>query len=141
MIDHVFVYGTLKTGQCRGGLWPAKPLSVQPAWVRGTLYGRHDYPAMMPGNDRVLGQVWSFDPSDMTTVMRVLDQIEGTSQPGYPDLYVRATLPTFGLDNAPIALAHAYHYAKPPELDGFTKIVAIDDPPGFAQWPAVSMPS
>lgn len=121
-------------------MWPAKPLSIHPAWVFGTLYGRRDYPALMPGNDRVLGEVRCFDPADMPTVMRVLDQIEGTNQPGNPDLYVRATLPTFDLDGSQIATAFAYHYAKSPQLDGFTKIKTAGDRPGFARWPSVPIP-
>ncbi|WP_146461764.1 gamma-glutamylcyclotransferase family protein [Rubripirellula tenax] len=134
MIQHVFVYGTLKTGQCRATMWPAKPISIEPAWVRGQLFGRSDYPAMMPGEDRVLGEIWHFAGLDMPRVTEVLDQIEGTGQVGFPDLYVRVVVDVFGMDGHLIAAASAYHYAKSPEIDGFRRIDATD----FAQWPSTS---
>lgn len=131
MISHVFVYGTLKRGQCRGKMWPAEPISVVAAWTRGALFGRHDYPAMMPGDDRVLGELWQFDESDMETVMRVLDHIEGTNQEGRPDLYVRAIVEAFDRDGNSIASANAYHYGTDPLLDGFHRIKADV----YVQWP------
>ena len=40
-IDGDFVYGTLKRGYCRAQWWPSLPRSVETAWIRGHLYGRH----------------------------------------------------------------------------------------------------
>ena len=78
VIRAVFVYGTLKTGQCRANRWPLEPLSIHPAWTRGTLYGRDDYPAMTEGADRVLGELWQFAETQMELVLKRLDEIEGT---------------------------------------------------------------
>ena len=131
----VFVYGTLKRGQCRSGLWPAEPLSIQAAWTRGTLFGRSDYPAMTAGADRVLGELWSFIEDDVPRVITVLDQIEGTNQPGRADLYVRVQADTWDLQDRPLKIANVYHYACDPIDHGFVRL----QPEGeqFVQWPAV----
>ncbi|MCA9191696.1 MAG: gamma-glutamylcyclotransferase [Planctomycetales bacterium] len=92
MVDHVFVYGTLKRGQCRETLWPLAPKMIQPAWVRGALYDLGPYPAMVAGNDRILGELWSFASSDMESVLVTLDKIEGTNQPNETDEYLRIRL-------------------------------------------------
>jgi gamma-glutamylcyclotransferase (GGCT)/AIG2-like uncharacterized protein YtfP len=134
MITAVFVYGTLKRGQCRSGLWPAQPLSVQAAWTRGTLFERSDYPAMTAGEDRVLGELWCFDGADITRVLETLDQIEGTNQPGQGDLYVRSEVDTWDLTDQPLESANVYHYATDPTSDGFTRLEPSDD--AFARWPA-----
>ncbi len=126
-MNQVFVYGTLKRDQCRGQMWPRTPTSIAPGWVRGTLFGRHDYPAMTPGDDRVRGELWRFEMSDMDAVMKVLDQIEGC-----PVLYVRAVVDVFDSDDAGLGQAHAYHYAVDPKGDGFVRVVPVD---GLVAWP------
>lgn len=133
----VFVYGTLKRDQCRGHLWPARPISVVAAWTRGVLMGRADYPAMVPGDDRVLGEVWTFDDRDMPEVLRVLDEIEGTNQPGYADLYVRVVVETFDQNGSPLGPANAYHYAGDPAGDGFIRITPESEGDGVS-WPVLS---
>ena len=133
MITAVFVYGTLKRGQCRSGLWPAEPLSVQPAWTLGKLFGRSDYPALTAGQDRVLGELWRFPTDDIASVLETLDQIEVTNQPGQDDLYVRVFVETWDLDDQPLEQAYVYHYATDPASDGFVRIEPVDD--GFARWP------
>ncbi len=132
MTNAVFAYGTLKRGQCRASLWPARPLSIQPAHSQGQLYGRPDYPAMTSGDDQVHGELWMFDPDDMTRVLDRLDEIEGTNQPGQPDLYLRVQIDVllFGSDK-PIS-AWTYHYASDPSLDGFELLVSNGD---GVQWP------
>lgn len=122
-IRHFFVYGTLCRGQCREKLWPERPLRVTPAWTRGTLYGRSDYPAMRPGGDRVNGECWEFEISEVPRVLHVLDQIEGTNQPGSPNLYDRVIVEAFPA-NSPgtIIEAFGYHYACDPEPHGFERI-------------------
>ncbi|MGI9470254.1 MAG: gamma-glutamylcyclotransferase family protein [Rubripirellula sp.] len=131
MITRVFVYGTLKRGQCRDGLWPCVPRSVNATWTRGTLYGRSDYPAMIPGQDRVTGECWSFSAEDMVAVMQTLDRIEGANQPGQPDLYHRVEVDVWDLEipdesaagsESPPQRAVAYHYVNDPGLHGFRKI-------------------
>ena len=133
-IQSVFVYGTLQRGQCREGLWPAVPSRVEPAWTRGALYHRADYPAMTAGADRVLGQRWEFPPAVLDRVIAVLDQIEGANQPGQPDLYRRVAVELLSLQGQPLGAAFGYHYAADPAGDGFQRLV----PPtagDFVQWP------
>ena len=134
MITHIFVYGTLKQGQSRSRLWPHQPLSIAPAWTYGHLYGRIDYPAMTPGGDRVAGQVWQFRRDQMPAVLRVLDRIEGTNQPGQADLYRRVEIETFRDDGAFLVLAAGYHYASDPAADGFQRM-RPNEPNALVQWP------
>ncbi len=68
-INAVFVYGTLKTGQCRESCWPRKPLEVRRAWTLGALYDTGPYPALFAGEDMVAGQVWIFDADDMQQLL------------------------------------------------------------------------
>jgi gamma-glutamylcyclotransferase (GGCT)/AIG2-like uncharacterized protein YtfP len=139
LINAVFVYGTLKRGQCRAGLWPAQPQEIVVGWVRGKLFGRSDYPALRTGNDRVRGELWRFPPDVMPLVLKTLDEIEGTNQPGEPDLYHRGQIEVFDLLGDSIGIAHTYLYATDPTQDGFEPIEAEDaasDREVF--WPAES---
>lgn len=126
--NQVFVYGTLKRDQCRGRMWPCEPISITPAWVRGTLFGRNDYPAMMAGEECVRGELWRFEPSVMDRVMSVLDGIECC-----PTLYVRAVVNVSGEDNSPLGQANTYLYAGDPIGDGFRRMVPVN---GFVAWPS-----
>ncbi len=121
-IDAVFVYGTLKRGQCRARFWPSRPLSIQEAWVRGRLHGRSDYPAMTPGDDRVRGELWRFPAEAMRQVLEILDQVEGTNQPGEPDLYLRVAVKATDAQGLLLGNAYTYLYATDPLLDGFHAI-------------------
>ncbi|TWU16167.1 gamma-glutamylcyclotransferase family protein [Allorhodopirellula heiligendammensis] len=130
-IDRFFVYGTLCRGQCREKCWPCQPLEITPGWTLGTLYGRADYPAMRPGNDRVRGECWRFDAGDLERVRTVLNQIEVTDQPGVPNLYDAVSVNVYRIDSIEqdelleadcIGVAQAYHYSIPPERDGFVKL-------------------
>ncbi|MGB1925175.1 MAG: gamma-glutamylcyclotransferase family protein [Rubripirellula sp.] len=119
----VFVYGTLKRGQCRENVWPTAPSKVTPAWIRAALYGRSDYPALRPGNDQVLGELWSFTTEKMPSIVEALDRVEGTNQIGEPDLYVRKCVPTFSIENLSLGEAYCYFYASDPRVDGFHRIL------------------
>lgn len=50
LITDLFVYGTLKRGQCRETMWPRPPVSVRPAFIRGRLYDLGPYPAIWCGD-------------------------------------------------------------------------------------------
>ena len=130
----VFVYGTLKRGQCREAMWPERPIRILEACVRGKLYNRSDYPAMTPGQDCVMGEVWEFDDALMPVVLHTLDQIEGTNQPGFDNLYQRVIVEIMSLDDHPLGRAYTYHYATDPESEGFERIsprIAGD----YVAWP------
>lgn len=112
MLAHVFVYGTLKRGQCRESVWPHPPLAVRPAWVRGELYDLGPYPAMLAGTDQVLGELWSFDRSVIARVLKVLDEVEGTQQPAQANEYDRIRTKVWLFDSRPV-MASTYRYAQP----------------------------
>ena len=131
----VFVYGTLKRGQCREAMWPRRPTKIREAIVVGSLFGRDDYPAMREGIDRVLGEIWQFEPVDMPAVLKALDRIEGTNQPGAADLYHRVLVEVFDTSGNALGHAHSYRYASDPIADGFVLIepAAAET---YVAWPA-----
>lgn len=133
MVSSFFVYGTLKRGQYREHCWPVAPLSVRPAWTGGCLFSRVDYPAMTSGDDRVLGELWTFADQHVAQVVARLDQIEGTNQPRQPDLYRREVVCVFDLGDVPLGQAFAYLYETEPEIDGFTRVVGMS-----IHWPKPS---
>ena len=110
----VFVYGTLKRGEKRASMWPHAPLLVRRATVTAALYDLGDYPAMVEGDDAVVGELWEMNPAQMADTLLTLDQIEGYA--GRPDdLYVRVTVDCrVGNEIVP---ALTYRYARPHELD------------------------
>lgn len=132
-IDAVFVYGTLKRGQCRETMWPETPSRVDDGWVTGDLYGRPDYPALMPGEFRVRGELWRFAPHQMSSVLATLDAIEGTTDNAAGDLYHRLNTDVFDLQGTHSAKAFTYRYNGDVDADGFTRLPIID---GFQCWPA-----
>jgi gamma-glutamylcyclotransferase (GGCT)/AIG2-like uncharacterized protein YtfP len=154
VISSVFVYGTLKRGQCRGAMWPVEPLNVSVVFTLGTLFDRHDYPAMTSGTDDVVGEKWDFRPEQMPRVLEVLDAIEGANQPRVPDLYRRVVVTTWDLCESGAAehradaetsrMSYTYHYASDPEDDGFTRILPDQSDEGrvrpCVQWPTTSRP-
>ncbi|MCO8121119.1 gamma-glutamylcyclotransferase [Stieleria sp. TO1_6] len=132
-IDSFFVYGTLKRGQCREAMWPRQPLQVQPARCQGMLWGRQDYPAMMPGQHQVLGELWTFAISQLATVRAALDRIEGTTNNAADDLYHCHPVTVVRLADESTHQAYAYFYNRNPAADGFQAIEPIDD---CQQWKA-----
>ncbi len=75
-VTAVFVYGTLKRGECRESCWPRAPLRVETAATKGQLYDLGPYPALCPGEGSVAGEVWTFAPRDMPATRAALDEIE-----------------------------------------------------------------
>ncbi|OUT58703.1 MAG: hypothetical protein CBB71_12475 [Rhodopirellula sp. TMED11] len=88
-VQAMFVYGTLQRGQRREVNWPRQPLTIQPAWIWGDLFGRSDYPALRPGKRKVRGELWRFAAQDMPQTLEILDEIEGTTDNGPQDRYQR----------------------------------------------------
>jgi gamma-glutamylcyclotransferase (GGCT)/AIG2-like uncharacterized protein YtfP len=127
----VFVYGTLKRGQCREHCWPVPPSKIFDGYVLGTLYGRSDYPALVAGADRVIGELWCYDTA-LDRVVQVLDEIEETNQVGVPDLYKRAIVQVHSLDGNLIGPAYTYHYAQDLKADGFSYHMPVE---GWSRWP------
>lgn len=121
IVTNVFVYGTLKRGQCRETMWPRTPLSIRPGFVRGWLFDLGPYPAMWcgdchelendsPENDRcpcdwIEGEVWTLAKEDLSITIDELDEIESTNQPQTPNQYdqilVRAYDSPYQIGQAP----------------------------------------
>lgn len=89
MIEGVFVYGTLKRGGLREGCWPIAPRRVTPGWIVASLYDVGPYPAIGPGPDCVLGELWWLEPDDLPRTLEVLDAVEGYSALGRDNEYSR----------------------------------------------------
>lgn len=142
-LSHFFVYGTLKSKQCRESCWGESPLQIQPAWTVGELYDLGPYPGMLHGQDRVLGEVWTFPRSLATQVRQTLDAIEITDQPGVPNLYNREVIPVEALDGKSFR-AQAYFYAQSSQIrDHASRLYPDQTIQGnsYAVWPPRSYDS
>lgn len=118
----VFVYGTLRRGECRAIFWPYSPVSVEPAFVRGRLYDLGPYPALVPGEDLVRGELWRLSPEHTAETLAVLDEVEGYSvSPG--DLYQRVVVEC-RTESGESYQANVYYYARPERLDDRTRVFA-----------------
>ena len=135
VIVSMFVYGTLKRGQCRESLWPAEPNRVADSWIRGNLLCRFDYPALMPGENRVRGELWTYDAETIGRVIEALDRIEGTHQNATLDLYHRHLVDVFAGDGESEGRAYTYFYNRDPIAGQFTPMPLVD---GNQIWPQES---
>lgn len=80
MIDHVFVYGTLRPGQQRWRfLQPFVTDDGHDDSVSGALYDTgHGYPAARFGGDsNIRGRVYSLQVDRLTQALELLDEVEG----------------------------------------------------------------
>lgn len=119
---HIFVYGTLKRGQCREECWPLPPIGVVAAWTLGAVYDLGPYPAMIAGKARIAGQLWTYSESQIDEVRKMLDCIEVTNQPGYPNEYDRVEIEVNLLDGSKL-LAETYLFSRPAELTKIARLV------------------
>jgi gamma-glutamylcyclotransferase (GGCT)/AIG2-like uncharacterized protein YtfP len=130
-VTSFFVYGTLKRGGSREKFWPKKPLSIVSGWTRGGLYALAEFPAMRPGDDKVLGELWELAPGDMPETLRVLDAVEEAT--GRPDaLYERWAVRCFTLDGRE-RTAFAYLLLDESQLADGRRVLPRDD--GYCSWP------
>ena len=148
-VQAMFVYGTLQRGQRREVNWPRQPLSIEPAWIWGDLFGRSDYPALRPGNLKVRGELWRFVAEDMPQTLEILDEIEGTTDNGPQDRYHRrlSEANLFAEDGSSAAaeisadvaanpircFTYVYHWDV--HEQGFSRCPVVD---GFQHWTAQS---
>jgi gamma-glutamylcyclotransferase (GGCT)/AIG2-like uncharacterized protein YtfP len=128
----IFVYGTLKQGGARCGLWPHPAQRIAPSRTRGQLYDLGPYPALLPGDDWVLGERWQIAPEHVARTLQVLDDVEGhADQPD--DLYVRGVVTCVDLDGTEVK-AHTYLLAQTRLLDTARRI--LPDSRGECRWPS-----
>jgi gamma-glutamylcyclotransferase (GGCT)/AIG2-like uncharacterized protein YtfP len=130
LVAQVFVYGTLKRGECRERSWLRRPLAVEAAWTLGRLYDLGPYPALVEGTDRVLGELWRFVPEDMDETLRVLDGIEGFDD--QPHDFYRREVVECTTEAGIVVSAFTYVYARPLP-DGARLLTA--NASGFSVWP------
>lgn len=113
MIDRVFFYGTLMTGfnrRLRIGI-DSKLRYVGRGSIKAILFDLGIYPAAVPGEGRVWGELFETDEPDL--VLAGLDSIEGY-RPGDPEhsLYTRVQSPVT-LEDGHTESAWVYFYNAP----------------------------
>ena len=126
----IFVYGTLKRGQCRERCWPRRPVRVEGAVARGRLYDLGPYPAMVAGDDLIRGELWHLRPEDMEETLQRLDAVEGCVE-GTGDQYERVVIECQD-ENGGNHRAYAYQFASPDAVQRFPIITPAPD--GHCEW-------
>lgn len=155
IVTDVFVYGTLKRGQCREQMWPRPPLSICPGFVRGWLFDLGPYPAMWCGDchelgddghdsescscDWIEGEIWSLAEAEMAVTIKTLDEIEETNQPQahnyYDQILVRVyESPTTARSTTRSRLALTYQFSRLNDTDPASRIVPVA-PANVVVWP------
>jgi gamma-glutamylcyclotransferase (GGCT)/AIG2-like uncharacterized protein YtfP len=133
--NHVFVYGTLKRGQCREKCWPRAALRVDEGTIRAALYDLGPYPAVGPGDDCIVGEAWELAASDLEPTLDALDEVEGYSgdEAGAGNLYVRRMVEV-ELFNGRRVAAWTYFLADEQKLVAFERVSPERD--GLCRWSA-----
>lgn len=110
---HVFVYGTLRKGECNHFLLSKAKLVLPHCWTYGVLYDTGEgYPCMLPhAQQRVIGEVYAVTDEELER----LDELEGYCGPGKNNLYDRISQIVYS-GNREI-LAQLYVYADDNSLD------------------------
>ncbi|MBD2741446.1 gamma-glutamylcyclotransferase [Coleofasciculus sp. FACHB-1120] len=105
----VFVYGTLKPGECNYERYCAgKVVEEERAIAFGELFSLPaGYPAMIPGSAEIHGFLLTFPDS---TVLQTLDNLEGYDphRPEAQNEYNRHQIETYNLSGQPLAMAWTY---------------------------------
>ena len=131
-VSAIFVYCTLQQGEVRARFWPRPPQAILPARVPGTLYDLGPYPALVPGNDWVRGELWVLAEEDLEETLRVLDRVEGYAQPGERDWYRRDVIECILADGTR-RQAFVYYHARPEEIRHHPRVMPDSD--GVRHWP------
>jgi len=143
---NLFVYGTLKRGECRESMWPRQPSNIWVAYVRATLFDLGPYPAIRVEEtedagatdelDWVRGEVWSFNENDLPETLSVLDEIEGTNQPGSYNLYDHVAVRCYDDIHCETFIgALAYQYSSSRNLR-YSRRLHPHDGESFVYWSA-----
>ncbi len=124
MIDHLFVYGTLRPGDVRWRI--LEPFVVDGGWsdtVAGQLFDTGlDYPAAMFGGEETIhGHTFALLEATIDRALDVLDEVEGIVDGEYSRVVVRtgrgvdawAYASGGNLDLTPIASGDWFHHRPP----------------------------
>jgi len=125
-----FVYGTLQRGEVREKFWPRAPLRVEPAFTLAKLHDLGPYPAIVAGNDRIRGELWTLAAEDAEATLAALDAVEGYNQGGR-DWYVRRRIICHTFDGVGHE-AFAYFWADPAAI-AHTPLIP-PDAEGYGDW-------
>ena len=120
-IDSIFVYGTLKQHQLRASMWPCTPDLIRPAMIRAALYDTGPFPAILDGQDCVLGELWTLDLLDIVETLSVLDEAEGFDSSRNDNLYARIETDAT-LEDGTRVRAYVYQYARIGQPKGMRRI-------------------
>lgn len=129
-VEAIFVYGTLQRGEVRERCWPRKPLRIEWATVGGQLRDLGEYPALVAGEDLVLGELWHLAAADMDATLATLDEVEWYGQ-NDDDEYVREVVACRTLSGED-RRAYTYRYAKSHEIVMLP--IVLPDADGFCRW-------
>ncbi len=107
MIDHLFVYGTLKRGAPNHALVAPFVVGVEVGWLPGALLDLGSYPGWVPGAGRVWGELLRL--RDLGRALPLLDHLEEYRGPGDPgNLYQRLEVPVRTARGSTPAWAYRY---------------------------------
>lgn len=136
-VGSIFVYGTLQRGEVRERCWPRRPILIEWATVRGELRDLGEYPALVSGDDLILGELWRFNAEDLAVTLPVLDEIEWFGQDD-EDLYQRRVANCCTLFGETVP-ALSYWFADPSSIS--KSPIVQPDAEGFCRWTAVRPPA
>lgn len=106
MPNHVFVYGTLRTGDCRGSVLDPDKIVCGEAFIKGfTLHDLGSFPGILEGEGKVRGEMHEVDARTLET----LDHIEGyrADKPS-SSLYLRKATDIFNSNDEVVGSAWVY---------------------------------
>lgn len=142
-VTDLFVYGTLKRGECRESMWPYPAVSVRTAYIQARLYDLGPYPAVRvdvelddPQDwDWVQGELWQVSPTHYAETLQVLDDIEGTNQRGHRNLYDQVLVRVYDSpDSESHGLALVYQYSNAKRLGPVRRMHSPDPTNRIVCW-------
>ncbi|NJK99323.1 MAG: gamma-glutamylcyclotransferase [Spirulinaceae cyanobacterium SM2_1_0] len=132
---NVFVYGTLKPGECNYADCAPWVVAATPAWTRGELYALPlGYPALTEGDRRVEGVLLQLRAAAALEQLDALEDYDPARSPAENE-YERRYTPIFAPTGAALGRAWAYWMTR-------ARIEAAGGqwlPSGY--WSAVSKPA
>ncbi len=126
----IFVYGTLKRGEVRAHCWPHRPVTIDWATIRAELRDLGEYPAIIAGNDLVLGELWHVAEQHLATTLMTLDEVEW-HRGRDDDEYTRQIVVCRTLAGQQLP-AYTYLYAKPETIAHTPRVLPGSN--GLCQW-------